>query len=130
MQKTAKPDIQSDEDIRKVVHTFYDRVQSDERLGYIFNEVADVNWDTHLPKMVDFWSNLIFQTGRYKGKPFRKHQPLPIKNDDFDRWYGLFIQTVDELYEGPKADYAKEMAYKIANSFAIRIQMDREKATE
>jgi len=117
-------DIRNDEDIRTMVHAFYNKVQDDERLGPIFNDVARVNWDTHLPKMVDFWSNLLFQTGRYKGRPFRQHLPLPIEKMDFQRWYNLFEATVDEHFDGEKADYAKEMAGKIASSFSIRMQME------
>lgn len=117
-------DIRNDEDIRELVHTFYGKVQQDERLGYIFNEFAEVDWDSHLPKMVDFWSNLLFQTGRYKGRPFRQHIPLPIQKEDFSLWFGLFESTVDELFEGEKANYAKEMAAKIASSFALRMEMD------
>lgn len=116
-------DISNDSDIRKLVHSFYEKVQQDERLGYIFNDFADVNWDTHLPKMVNFWSNLLFQTGRYKGRPFRQHLPLPIQQGDFERWYNLFEKTVNNLFEGEKADYAKEMAGKIAVSFSIRLDV-------
>lgn len=119
-----KEDLSSDEDIRKLVHAFYDKVQKDKRLGYIFNDAAGVNWETHLPKMVDFWSNLIFQTNRYRGRPFRQHVPLPIQRGDFNRWFGLWTETVNELFEGENAEYAKEMAGKIASSFSIRLEMD------
>lgn len=74
--------------------------------------------------MVDFWSNLLFQTGRYKGRPFRKHLPLPIQKGDFIRWLSLFEATVDDHFEGEKANYAKEMAAKIASAFALRMEMD------
>lgn len=118
-----KSDIHTEADIKVLVHTFYDKVQKDERLDYIFNEVAGVNWETHLPKMTDFWSNLLFQTGRYKGRPFRQHIPLPLERDDFGRWFTLFTETVDELFAGEKANYAKEIAGKIASSFTVRMQM-------
>ncbi|MEX2457098.1 MAG: group III truncated hemoglobin, partial [Balneolaceae bacterium] len=72
----------------------------------------------------DFWSNLMFQTGRYKGRPFRQHLPLPIQQEDFIRWLSLFRETVDEHFEGEKADYAKEMASKIASAFSIRMKME------
>jgi len=117
-------DIRNEKDIQKLVHTFYNKVQDDARLGYIFNDFAQVDWDRHLPNMIDFWSNLLFQTGRYKGRPFRKHLPLPVKETDFTRWYSLFEQTVNELFKGEKADYAKEIAGKIASSFSIRMQME------
>ena len=117
-------DIQNDGDIKTFVHAFYDKVGKDERLGYIFNDYAQVDWDKHLPKMVDFWSNILFRTRRYKGRPFRQHLPLPIQMEDFGRWLELFEKTVNEHFEGPKADYAKEMAGKVASSFAVRLQME------
>ena len=117
-------DIRNDSDIETLVHTFYDKVQRDDRLDYIFNDIAGVNWEDHLPKMVDFWSNLLFQTGRYKGRPFRQHLPLPVQRDDFGRWYRIFVETVDVLFKGEKAEHAKEMAGKIASSFTIRMEKE------
>jgi hemoglobin len=117
-------DIQTEKDIKLLVYEFYGKVQKDERLDYIFSDFADVKWDTHLPKMIDFWSKLLFQTKRYKGKPFRQHLPLPVQKEDFSRWYGHFEGTVNEHFEGEKADYAKEMAGKIASSFMIRLEME------
>jgi hemoglobin len=117
-------DIQTEKDIKKLVYSFYDKVQDDKRLDYIFSDFANVDWNNHLPKMVDFWSKLLFQTRRYKGKPFRQHLPLPVEKNDFSLWYGHFEETVDEYFEGEKADYAKEMAGKIASSFMIRLEME------
>lgn len=117
-------DIRDDEDIETLVHAFYDRVQEDERLGYIFNDVAEVNWDRHLPNMVNFWSNVLFRTQRYEGRPYRQHLALPIERMDIGRWYNLFVHTVDQHFEGENADYAKKMAGKIASSFSVRMEMD------
>lgn len=117
-------DIRNEEDIKTLVHAFYSKVEEDERLGPIFNEAAGVEWDEHLPKMVDFWSKMLFRTKRYQGRPFRQHLPLPIEQEDFGRWVGLFVETVDEHFEGNRADYAKEMAGNIANSFSTRMAME------
>lgn len=117
-------DIQTEQDIETLVYSFYDKVQTDDRLDYIFSDFADVNWDAHLPKMCDFWSKLLFQTSRYNGKPFRQHLPLPVKKTDFELWYGYFEETVDSYFKGEKADYAKEIAGKIASSFMIRLDME------
>lgn len=119
-----KVDIKDDSDIKVLVHAFYDKVQQDKHLGHIFNEVAAIDWQIHLPKMVDFWSNILFRTGNYRGKPFRQHMPLPILRDDFDIWYGLWTETVDELFRGEHADLAKEMAAKVASAFLIRMEME------
>lgn len=117
-------DIKNDNDIKLLVHAFYDKVQRDNRLDYIFNDHAAVDWDHHLPRMIDFWSNLLFQTRRYKGRPLRQHLPLPIEQKDFMRWLLLFHETVDEHFKGVKADHAKEMASKIASSFSLRMEME------
>jgi hemoglobin len=118
-----KPDIRNKEDIRTMVDAFYGKVREHERLGYIFNDVANVDWDSHLPKMVEFWAKMLFQTQNYHGKPFRKHMPLPIERKDFSIWYGLFRETVDEYFEGEKAEFAKDLAGRIAASFSIRMDM-------
>lgn len=120
---TDKKDIQTEEDVTRLVHTFYGYVQQNERLNYIFGDVANVDWDVHLPNMVDFWSNLLLQTGRYKGRPFRQHLPLPIEREDFTIWLGLFHSTVDELFEGERARYAKDISEKVAESFSLRLEM-------
>ncbi len=117
-------DIRDDSDLKMMVYSFYDKVQKDERLGYIFNDYAFIDWDTHLPIMVDFWSNIVFRTGRYKGRPYWKHQALPLKKTDFDIWYSLFVETVDEHFAGEKADLVKTMAGRIAATFITRLEME------
>lgn len=117
-------DIRNDEDITTLIHAFYGKVEEDERLGYIFNDHAQVDWDDHLPKMVDFWSNILFRTGRYNGHPFRQHMPLPIQEQDFGRWVTLFEETVDEHFTGERADYAKQVANNVASSFTVRMKME------
>lgn len=117
-------DIQNQRDVEVLVHTFYKKIRNDDRLGYIFNDFAQVDWNKHLPKMIDFWSNLLFQTGRYTGRPYRQHIPLPIKEGDFDQWNRLFEETVDDLYMGEKANIAKQLARNIASSFELRMGKD------
>lgn len=123
-------DIRDDKDIKTLVHAFYDNVRQDDRLGYIFNDFAQVDWEQHLPRMVDFWSNILFQTRRYKGRPFRQHLPLPVRESDFERWFDLFRQTVDAHFAGPNAENAKEMAGKIASSFSLRMKMEGKYGTQ
>ena len=117
-------DIRNEEDITTLVHVFYGSVEENEQLGYIFNEVSNVDWDEHLPKMVGFWSKMLFRIERYKGRPFREYLSFPIGKEDFSRWVGLFTETVDKPFEGNWADYAKESALNIANSFSTRMAME------
>ena len=39
-----KPDISTSADIRLLIDTFYDKVQADPSIGFIFNDIAKVNW--------------------------------------------------------------------------------------
>src|SRR5690606_29139906 len=51
--------------IRRLVETFYDRVLEDEELGLIFRRALSHRWGEHLAIMVDFWSSVALRTGRY-----------------------------------------------------------------
>lgn len=117
-------DIQTEDDIRMMVHRFYDHVEADTLLGPIFNDVAQVNWSAHLPLMVDFWSSVLLDTGRYKGRPFPKHAALPIDRLPLSRWLNLFFETVDEHFTGPKAEEAKSKALSIATMFKHRMDLE------
>ena len=116
-----RPDIANEQDIEKLVHTFYAKVNEDELLSPIFNDVAKVDWETHLPHLCRFWSTLLFRTMTFQGRPFPKHVGLPVKGEHFARWVGLFTGTVDELFAGPKAEEAKGYARSIADAFQLRM---------
>jgi hemoglobin len=118
-----KQDIQTEEDIEKLVHSFYDKVQKDDLLAPIFNDVAKVNWEEHLPHLCRFWSTLLFRTMTFDGRPFPKHAVLPVEKEHFARWVSLFVTTVDELFEGPKAEEAKGYARSIADTFQLRMAL-------
>ncbi len=116
----VKADIATEEDIKLVVDSFYEKVKVDELLAGAF---AHVNWPAHLPKMYQFWSSLVFETYNYKGNPFEKHQSLPINRMHFDRWLLLFIETVDHHFEGKRATKMKNHAYQIATIFQNRMNL-------
>lgn len=121
-----KNDISRPEDIRLMVNTFYNKVQADGLLGPVFNEVARVGWDNHLPVMYTFWENLLLGTARYNGRPFPKHAPLPINPAHFLKWIELFEATVDELFSGEKAEEAKGRARAIALVFMGKMGLLKE----
>ncbi|MFT4018452.1 MAG: group III truncated hemoglobin [Agriterribacter sp.] len=120
-----KKDIKTREDIELLVISFYDKVKADDTIGYIFNDVAKVNWEKHLPVMFDFWENILFFTGGYAGNPMMIHQHLnkmfPLTKEHFKRWEALFLQTVDGLFEGDKAELAKQRALSISTVMQIKI---------
>ncbi|MEO7677493.1 MAG: group III truncated hemoglobin [Verrucomicrobiota bacterium] len=114
-------DIRNEDDIRKLVDSFYEKVKRDELLSPIFNDVAKVDWNEHLPLLYTFWSALLFQTKNFKGQPFPKHAVLPVERTHFTRWISLFVKTVDENFAGPKAEEAKNFGRSIADTFQLRM---------
>ncbi|SFP85417.1 group III truncated hemoglobin [Parafilimonas terrae] len=120
-----KQDIKSRADVERMVNTFYDKVKQDDVIGFIFNDIAKVNWEKHLPVMYDFWENIIFLTNKYVGNPMSVHihlnEQVPFTKEHFQRWLLLFTGTVDELFEGKKADIVKEKAASIAAIMETKI---------
>jgi hemoglobin len=125
-----KQDIRDRADIQLLVDTFYTKVRADETIGYLFNEVAKVNWEQHLPRMYDFWENILFQTGGFKGNPMvahvQLHQKSPLSAAHFARWQQLFLTTVDELFEGDMAELIKQRARSIATMMQIKVSPEND----
>jgi hemoglobin len=120
-----KKDLENRADIELLVRCFYDKVKADDTIGYIFNDIARVNWEKHFPVMFDFWENVLFYTGGYDGNPMTIHQHInrvvPLTKFHFTRWNQLFAQTVDELFEGNNAMLAKQRALSIATVMQLKI---------
>lgn len=112
------PDLEGRTGIVRLVNAFYERVRSDDLLGFIFDEVAGVDWDAHLPKMYAFWETVLFRSGGYTGNPLAAHAKLvPLTGmgkPQFDRWLELFRATVDDLYAGENAEHIKNCAADMA----------------
>ena len=120
-----KNDIQNKEDIKLMVDTFYGKVQASPVLGFIFNDIAGIDWDTHLPHMYKFWGGVLFGENEFRGNPMIKHIVLSRKTEmgeiQFDEWLRLFSETVEDLFEGPRADEAVARAKMIAKAFLFNI---------
>ena len=121
----AKPDITGRPEIERLVNAFYHRVRTDETLGFIFDRVAKIDWDTHLPRMYAFWETVLFRSGGYVGNPLAAHAKLAplteMGREQFDRWLALFCETVDDLFAGEKAEHIKNCAADMANVIHGRI---------
>ena len=121
-----KTDIRNRKDIEKLVNTFYDKVKTNSILSYIFNDVAKINWENHLPRMYSFWASLLLGEHSFNGNPMLKHIQLsketPLTETEFSEWLLLFNNTVDELFEGKNAIEAKLRAANIARLMLYKIQ--------
>lgn len=125
-------DIATRTDVEKLVDTFYEKVRANPTIGPVFNDIARVDWDTHIPKLYDFWDGILFGSGKYRGRPmpphFRLNETHPFRPEYFDTWLALFYETVDELFEGEKANEAKMRAVNIASVMEYRINLINEGA--
>lgn len=121
----TRPDLTGRADIELLVNTFYERVRGDELVGFIFDDVAHVDWTAHLPKMYAFWETMIFRSASYVGNPLAAHARLvpltAMGRPQFDRWLALFTATVDALFAGEKAEHIKSAASDMANVIHAKI---------
>lgn len=117
--------IENKKDIEYLVDIFYQRVREHEVLAPIFNEQIGDLWFLHLDTLSRFWETLLFGNRTYFGKPFPKHLKLPIKDEHFEMWLSLFVQTVDDLFVGEKAEEAKDRARNLARSFRCMLAKER-----
>jgi hemoglobin len=113
-------EIQSKQDIIKLVDRFYQKVNSDSLLAPVF---AHLDWPKHLPTMYNFWSSMMFGDQSYQGNPFQKHIALPIEGKHFEQWLKLFFETVDENFVGDKALEIKQRAQSIAQVFQHKLNL-------
>lgn len=111
-------DIISGAEIKMVIDTFYEKVRADASIGFIFNDIAKVDWEHHMPIMYNFWESTVFGTGTYTRNAMTPHFVLQDKVKftaaHFERWVFLFVTTVDELYAGENAEIMKMRATSIA----------------
>lgn len=116
-----KKDIENRADIDDLMNRFYARAMTDETIGYVF-EIAELDLKHHLPVIGDFWETLLFGTGNYQRhgrNPLQVHAELndktPLFFEHFERWLEIFSESVDETFEGMRADFIKLRAHAIAN---------------
>ena len=117
-----KKDIQNLTDIQLLVDTFYGKVRENSLLKDIFNNIIQDRWPEHLAKMYNFWQTVLLEEHTYYGSPFVPHAKLPVDLEHFDEWLMLFNSTVDDLFEGEKAEKAKWQGQRMAEMFHSKIE--------
>jgi hemoglobin len=115
---TAMRDIR-DEDLHDTLTAFYAVIAVDPLLLRYFEHVDMV---IHMPRIVAFWSTLLFHTRSYSGNAFRPHLEMPgLAGQHFGFWVGTLERVVDERFAGPHATLMKELAHRIAYSMQLRL---------
>ena len=121
-----KRDIDGADDIVHLLRAFYGRCFTDELLGPIFVDVAQLDLETHLPVMRDFWMTVLFRTATYRRNLLAVHATLheraPLTAKHLDRWLSLWTQTAREEFAGDITEMAVVQAQRITWSLARRLK--------
>jgi hemoglobin len=129
MTITKKP-LQSAEDVSLLIDTFYQKVLEHPELSYYFSE-AILNWPFHKERFMLYWTRQILFTDTYEGTPLHQHVAVDQKFErgfnkgHFDEWARLWMETVDELFDGPKAELAKESGTNMAKNIYHKMFFNR-----
>ena len=119
-------DIESRADCERLVRAFYGRALEDPIIGFIFVDVAKLDLEAHVPRITSFWETILLGAQSYGGGAFRPHAQLhakvTLRKGHFERWLGLWCDTVDELFAGDRAELAKAHAQRVAHAFHQRLQ--------
>jgi len=118
-------DLDTGAQIHDLVVDFYREIVFDDLLGPVFSEVVEVDWSTHIPTLIDYWCRVLLGQPRYHGFILGPHQHVhdleAFRPELFDRWYRLFVESVDKGWEGPIAEQAKAHAARMAATLARRL---------
>ena len=126
-----KNDIQNREDVFFLVSTFYSKVRSNEKIGHFFNETIE-DWPAHLEKLTDFWETNLFMVSKFRGNPMKAHKEVDrefdhsIEQAHFGEWLNMWYHTLDELFEGERANIAKNRARNMAHNLFMNVYISRE----
>jgi hemoglobin len=119
-------DIETRADCERLVRAFYSRALVDPLIGWLFVDVAKLDLEAHVPVIASFWETILLGAHSYGGGAFAPHAALNAKAElrsaHFDRWLMLWQRTVDELFEGERAELAKAHAKRVARAFHSRLQ--------
>jgi len=111
-------------DLARLVPAFYERVRLDPVLGPVFDG-AIADWDSHLEKLIAFWSSVMLTSGRYKGNPVAMHMRHlgQITPPMFDRWLALWSDVTGELLPLAGAAALQEKAARIGESLKLALYL-------
>jgi len=123
-----RPDIESREDLFKIVSDFYIDLLESKDLSHFFVSFKDEKvLKHHLETLVDFWDNTLFYSGTYKKNAIKPHIDIHdekgISGFHFDEWLSLFKKAVDSNFKGQNADTITSRALSIATVMKLKLKV-------
>jgi len=121
-------DIETQDDLYFLVDNLYQRLLSDSSISYIFTDLVKIKLEEHLPILVTFWSQAIFDTGGYFNNLTKIHLDINEKEkltlELFTIWLNHFNAAVDDNFIGNNAEKIKTQALSLATVMQIKINID------
>ncbi|CAN5906771.1 hypothetical protein BH11GEM1_BH11GEM1_28250 [soil metagenome] len=119
MTESSQPRDLRNEDLEEVLVGFYEKIRVDPLLAPYF---AGIDMPAHMPRIVSFWSTLLFRSASYSGNAFQPHLEMPgLTGDHFRRWLTVLECVLDARYSGPAAQLMKDLGHRIAYSMQLRL---------
>jgi hemoglobin len=125
-----KSDIKDRNDIDRLIRNFYMKVLDNKDIGKFFAEAVK-SWDYHQERFVDYWEAQVLFHDSYEGSPLQGHIDVDrkfghgFKPQHFEIWLRLFEGMVNDLFEGDKAELAKEAARNMAQNIYKKMFIGR-----
>jgi hemoglobin len=124
------PNRVEDLDTRAAIHdlvvAFSREIVFDDLLAPVFAEVAETDWSVHIPRLIDYWCRILLDERGYNGALLESHREVhlrdPFSDAHFDRWYELWVASIDARWCGPRAEQAKVHAAATAGLISRRLR--------
>ncbi len=118
-------DIQTREDLHLIMRNFYVKLLNDPEIEFFFTQVVKIDLEPHLIELVDFWEQIIFNTGEYKKNVLQIHLDINSKLNftpsHFTIWLNYFNLSIDESFSGQNAENMKTRALSIATVMQMKM---------
>ncbi len=117
-------------DIEVLIDVFYAKVLRHPELSVFFSEAVH-NWPFHKGRFIKYWSAQILFTETYEGTPLHQHVEVDQRfksgftKHHFDEWARLWVETVNELFYGEKAELARESGANMAKNIYLKMFFNR-----
>ena len=122
-------DIKTQQDLYLLVNQFYKKLLSNHSISYIFTDIVKIKIEEHLPILVTFWSQMIFENGGYTNNITDIHLKVDklshLSPELFEIWLTHFNLTINELFEGENDNKVMAQAQQLAMIMQIKIDYNR-----
>lgn len=120
----------SEDDIQRLVQSFYARVRQDDMLAPIFaTKIKEDAWDAHMDHIATFWSSILRKSKQFSGNPMQKHTNIHgLTPAHFTHWLALFQDTAQKVLSAKQAATVDMFARRIAQSLQMGLAFNYEKS--